>query len=254
MTQLSTHAKPQTINSREVAEMLGKKHKELLRDIGTYTGYLTSADLRPLNFFAESSYVDAKGQTRPCYEVTVKGCEMIAHKMTGQKGVIFTAKYINRFHEMTEGSPAVIEGDSLKLKRLEIMERNAKAREENAKIKKAQELSKIAERTHVTRYRTILYMEAANTLAGKALLLPETAQRPEYDATTVADMVGLKSAMAVGKLANTLKMKAQEGGENQYGRWIHTKSKHSSKEVVSWVYFEEGVAFLKKHVEESRIG
>lgn len=32
-----------------------------------------------------------------------KGCEFIAHKMTGQKGTEFTARYINRFHEMEEG-------------------------------------------------------------------------------------------------------------------------------------------------------
>lgn len=32
-----------------------------------------------------------------------KGCEFIAHKMTGQKGTEFTARYINRFHEMEDG-------------------------------------------------------------------------------------------------------------------------------------------------------
>lgn len=36
----------------------------------------------------------------PCYLVTKKGCEFIAHKLTGVKGTEFTAKYINRFHEM----------------------------------------------------------------------------------------------------------------------------------------------------------
>lgn len=36
----------------------------------------------------------------PCFLVTKKGCEFIAHKLTGQKGTEFTARYINRFHEM----------------------------------------------------------------------------------------------------------------------------------------------------------
>lgn len=31
-----------------------------------------------------------------------KGCEFIAHKLTGTKGTIFTARYINRFHEMED--------------------------------------------------------------------------------------------------------------------------------------------------------
>ena len=34
--------------------------------------------------------------------ISKKGCEFIAHKMTGQKGAIFTAKYIERFHEMQD--------------------------------------------------------------------------------------------------------------------------------------------------------
>jgi hypothetical protein len=38
----------------------------------------------------------------PCYLVTKKGCEFIAHKLTGQKGTEFTAWYINRFHEMED--------------------------------------------------------------------------------------------------------------------------------------------------------
>ncbi len=37
-----------------------------------------------------------------CYLVTKKGCEFIAHKLTGQKGTEFTARYINRFHEMEQ--------------------------------------------------------------------------------------------------------------------------------------------------------
>ena len=36
----------------------------------------------------------------PCYRITKKGCEFIAHKLTGVKGTEFTARYVNRFHEM----------------------------------------------------------------------------------------------------------------------------------------------------------
>lgn len=88
-----------TIDSREVAEMVDKNHKDLMRDIRGYEGILTGADLRPLDFFIPSAYKDLKGEERSCYLITRKGCEMVANKMTGQKGVIFTAKYIERFHE-----------------------------------------------------------------------------------------------------------------------------------------------------------
>lgn len=90
-----------TIDSREVAEMVGKQHAHLLRDIKTYIEYIsTNPDLDSLDFFNESIYLDAKGEERPNYQVAKKGCEFIAHKLTGQKGTLFTATYINRFHEM----------------------------------------------------------------------------------------------------------------------------------------------------------
>ncbi|MCX8167304.1 MAG: Rha family transcriptional regulator, partial [Candidatus Micrarchaeota archaeon] len=40
------------------------------------------------------------GKERPCYLLTKKGCDMVANKMTGEKGVLFTAKYVTKFEEM----------------------------------------------------------------------------------------------------------------------------------------------------------
>ena len=45
----------------------------------------------PIDFFIESSYLDNKGQSRPNFLITKKGCDMIANKTTGKKGVLFTA-------------------------------------------------------------------------------------------------------------------------------------------------------------------
>lgn len=92
----------QTIDSREVAEMVDKEHKYLMRDIKRYTQILTGEKISPVEFFVESTYKDAKGETRPCYRITKKGCEFIGHKIRGEKGVVFTARYINRFHEMQD--------------------------------------------------------------------------------------------------------------------------------------------------------
>lgn len=91
-----------TITSLEVAEMVEKEHKNLIRDIRRYCEQLAEGKIEPGDFFIESTYLDANNQSRPCYEVTKKGCEFIANKMTGQKGTEFTAKYINRFHDMED--------------------------------------------------------------------------------------------------------------------------------------------------------
>ncbi len=90
------------LDSRLVAEMAGKNHKDLLRDIREYNSYLQSAILRPTDFWVEDTYKGRNGKTLPCYQISKKGCEFIQHKMTGQKGAIFTAKYINAFHDMGE--------------------------------------------------------------------------------------------------------------------------------------------------------
>ena len=86
--------------SREVAEMVGQQHKELLRTIRSYIGVLTGASLRSSDFFIPHTYQDAKKEVRPCFLLTRKGCDMVANKMTGDKGVLFTAAYVSQFERM----------------------------------------------------------------------------------------------------------------------------------------------------------
>lgn len=90
----------QVLTSIEVAQMVGKDHSKLLRDIRKYSEQLGEAKIGLSDFFTESTYTTAQNKAMPCYLVTKKGCEFIAHKLTGQKGTEFTARYINRFHEM----------------------------------------------------------------------------------------------------------------------------------------------------------
>ena len=90
------------ITSLEVADMVGKEHNKLLRDVREYIDQLDESKIGHTDFFTESEYTDKANRKKPCYLVTKKGCEFIAHKLTGVKGTAFTAKYINRFHEMED--------------------------------------------------------------------------------------------------------------------------------------------------------
>lgn len=89
-------------DSREVAEMIETQHKDLLEKIRSYIQYLISGEFRPSDFFIESTYVDSKNREKPCFLLTKKGCDMVANKTTGEKGVLFTAAYVSRFEEMEE--------------------------------------------------------------------------------------------------------------------------------------------------------
>jgi len=93
------------IDSREVAELIGKRHDHLLRDIGRYCEIIrkfNAPNFGEVDFFLRSNYTDSKGETRPSYLISRRGADVIAHKLTGEKGVLFTAAYVTKFHEMSE--------------------------------------------------------------------------------------------------------------------------------------------------------
>ncbi|HEK4571487.1 TPA: phage antirepressor KilAC domain-containing protein, partial [Clostridioides difficile] len=91
------------VESREVAELIEKKHDNLLRDIRGYKKILEdSSNLRSQDFFIESTYINTQNKIQPCYLLTKKGCDMVANKMTGEKGIIFTAIYVTKFEEMEQ--------------------------------------------------------------------------------------------------------------------------------------------------------
>jgi Rha family phage regulatory protein len=91
------------IDSREVASIIGKQHGHLMRDI---TGYIITmqrfnqSNFGVVDFFIESSFIDVRGREMPCYLLSKMGCEMVANKLTGAKGVLFTATYVKKFSEM----------------------------------------------------------------------------------------------------------------------------------------------------------
>ncbi|MCC0683185.1 phage antirepressor KilAC domain-containing protein [Clostridioides sp. ZZV14-6345] len=91
------------VESRDVAELIEKKHDNLLRDIRGYKKIIEdSSNLKSQDFFIESTYVNAQNKTQPCYLLTKKGCDMVANKMTGEKGIVFTAIYVTKFEEMEQ--------------------------------------------------------------------------------------------------------------------------------------------------------
>lgn len=113
MNNIITTETRETITSMEVAQMVNKDHSQLLKDIRRYIKQIGKSNevksdlvnkINFTDFFEESSYIDAKGESRTCYDVTRKGCEFIANKLIGQKGTEFTARYVNKFHELEEGN------------------------------------------------------------------------------------------------------------------------------------------------------
>ena len=93
-------------DSRQVAVMVDKRHDNLVRDIDGYYKTISentrghSSKLRADDYFKKSSYKAGTGKTYPCYLISKMGCEFIGNKMTGDKGILFTAMYVKLFNEM----------------------------------------------------------------------------------------------------------------------------------------------------------
>ena len=112
MNELQTNDKIiATIPSYEVAKMMERRHSDVLRMlegskkpkvIGIIPVIEENVELHLSDYFIKSTYKTSQNKEVICYECTQMGCDMLANKMTGEKGILFTAKYVKRFREMTE--------------------------------------------------------------------------------------------------------------------------------------------------------
>ena len=128
----------------------------------------------------------------------------------------------------TGGYQAKQADNSLQSKRLDIMDRNSRARA--AKL-----LLKIAERTSIKEYKEVCNAKAAAMVTGEEVLPMPEAERRTYSAKEIGKMFGV-STNRIGKLANAHKLKTPE-----YGKLFYSKSEHSVKEVETWRYYETAI-------------
>ena len=92
----------QTLTSLEVSEMVGRQHKDVMRDIRSILGHLDELKIAPTSYFIDSTYKDDLNRPQPCYLLTKIGCELYGNRMTGIDGTAFSIKYINRFNTMEQ--------------------------------------------------------------------------------------------------------------------------------------------------------
>ncbi|WP_394911947.1 Rha family transcriptional regulator [uncultured Robinsoniella sp.] len=100
-----------TITTLEVADMMETEHYKIIRKLEGdksrkgYIQIMTDSQMGVSDYFIPSVYKDASGKENKCYEVTKLGCDFLANKSTGEKGVLFTARYVKKFYEMEHKQP-----------------------------------------------------------------------------------------------------------------------------------------------------
>lgn len=140
------------IDSREVAEMLGKEHYEIIqylegrkvkgvtKIVGIIPTLLTE-HVQLDKYFILSSYKDSSGKTNKCYLCTKMGCELLGNKQQGEKGILFTAKYVERFNAM-EKKLKELQTPKLPQTYLEALKALVKSEEEKQQVEKELEETK----------------------------------------------------------------------------------------------------------------
>lgn len=204
--QVFRRGKAEVIDSRDVARMVEKHHKNLLADIRGYIEAMENSGelkIQPSDFFIPTTYKNSQNKEMPCYLLTKKGCDMVANKMTGEKGVLFTAAYVTAFEKMRERTlKGQLPADKAAL---------AEAKLNNSRARLASAWMKIARENPVPEYKAICAHYASAALAGRIVLPPPEAAERTYTAAEVGEMLGGLSAKRVGMLANEHRLKIQIG-------------------------------------------
>lgn len=142
-----------TITTLEIAEMMELEHWQILRKLeGTKNQdgstkqvgiiqILTNNKIVVSDYFIPSTYKDASGKENKCYKVTKMGCDFLANKFNGEKGIIFTARYVKRFDEMERGQVPKDFPSALRAYADEV-ERRQIAEQENEKLHQELDYSK----------------------------------------------------------------------------------------------------------------
>lgn len=133
--------------------------------------------------------------------------------------------------------------DELALRRIEVMEKNADYRMAKLILEGIDKFSKVMTPESMTVFMAT-YAELT-TKQDMTHMLPQ-ATEPMYSATDIGKECGV-SAQMVGKTANEHGLKSPQGESGQFGTWIRSKSQHSDKEVMTFVYNDNGRNWFLRH-------
>lgn len=189
--------------------------------------------------FAEENGLIGSNRTQHVYLLSERGYAKLLKIMDDDKAWDIYDELVDNYFNMRvaikENKPSLVTQE-----RLAIMKDNSATRRANM-------LYKIAMATDSNSSKQQLLARAAKEITGE-MTIPIMEEK-EYSATDIAKKLGTTATM-VGKTANKLGLKAEQPGQNEYGRWTNSKSRYSNKEVPQWLYTEKGYRAVKKELEK----
>lgn len=189
--------------------------------------------------FAKEQGLITSNRVQNIYLFSERGYSMLVKFMSDEKATQIYKQLLNNYFNMRvaikENNPAIVNQERLKIMK------------DNSATRKANILYKIAMATESNSSKQALLAKAAETITGE-MTIPIMKEK-EYSAGDIAKKLGTTATM-VGKTANKLGLKAEQPGQNEYGRWTNSKSRYSDKEVPQWLYTEKGYRAVKKELEK----
>ena len=215
--QLMSVQTEQTITSLEVAELTGKQHAHIMRDI---RNILSQIDEINQSNFGLVYYTDAKGEARPMFNLTKEGCLCLVSGYDAN----LRMKIINRWKELEQQNQQVPQTFSSALK---------------------------------LAYEQALLIEAQNaqiaTLTPKADYCDKVlTSQSTFTTTQVAKGYGISSAMKLNKM-----LKDHHIMFKQSGQWMPTSeyaSKPYWEETTATISLGDDKVHTKKYYKWTELG
>lgn len=225
-------------SSLQIAETFGKRHRDVLKAITNL-----QKDVRNFaHMFNETNIPDSYGRDRKAFYMNRDGFTLLAMGFTGSEALAFKLKYIDAFNAMEQSLKQIPRKKLDPVLQAELAITNAKTRKANA-------LFRIAKATKSDSAKQVLLAKAAEAITGE-MTVPAMQQK-EYSAGEVGQKLGISGNM-VGRIAKRIGIKAEQPGQNEYGRWSNGKSRYSDKEVPQWLYFDKGLQAIKNELKVSK--
>jgi len=224
--------KNEKITSIEIAEIAGKKHKDVMRAIRNMEPAWEKVNGRK---FALSSYLTNQNREMPMYELSKPESLYIGTKFND----VARAKLIKRWQEL-ENNPAA------NITKIDLAKMVIETEEENIRLNKINELQ----------------AAELEKQAPKALYYDEVLQsNSTYLTNQIAKEIGY-SAVSLNKLLNQLGIqykqndtwllyaKHQNKGYTRTKTWTYTNSEGSVKTSMQTVWTEKGRVFIHDQVNK----
>ena len=221
-----------TMTSLEIAEITGKEHYNVLRDIKDEISKLGTE--RAELIFELSEYKDTTGRKLPMYVANIQGILQLGARYSADVRYKLIEKVTKK--ETIKTKENIFKNDLIDIEKDKI------------RLEKSRILKELAQSITNDKYKQTLQIYSANALYDEPILALPEVNRKSYSANELSQFImnehGIKiSGNRIGRLTNEHNLKTDE-----YGYWALDKSRHSNKQVESFRYYDNVIDEIKKYI------